>query len=152
MQAYILIFRGVPGGAKPPAPPTRALSEGGDSWRRGVLLILHLPQAIYILHCIAFTQTKSFKKRIKYILIHNITLQSFVWSSIIKYPCFPFWKLIFLFVVSPQKWLGISCFRNEGEMKVLKVHRTCHSINGGSLEITHVFHLSIITSCDKKIL
>jgi len=78
VQAYILIFRGVPGGAKPPAPPTRALSEGGDSWRRGVLLILHLPQAIYILHCIAFTQTKSFKKRIKYILIHNITLQSFV--------------------------------------------------------------------------
>jgi len=41
----------------------------------------------------------------------------------------------------------ISCFRNDGEMKVSKVHRTCHSINGGSLEITHLFHLSIITSC-----
>ena len=28
---------------------------------------------------------------------------------------------------------GISCFRNNGEMKVSKVHRTCHSINGRSL-------------------
>jgi len=43
----------------------------------------------------------------------------------------------------------ISCFRNFGEMKVSKVHRTYHSINGGSLEITHVFHLSIITSYKK---
>ena len=25
-----------------------------------------------------------------------------------------------------------SCFRNDGEMKVSKVHRTCHSIKGGS--------------------
>ncbi len=38
---------------------------------------------------------------------------------------------------------------DEG-MKVLKVHRTCHSINGGSLVITHVFHLSIITLNNKK--
>ena len=37
----------------------------------------------------------------------------------IKYPCFPFWK-------------RISFFRKDGEMKVSKVHRTCHSINGGS--------------------
>jgi len=46
--------------------------------------------------------------------------------------------------------LHISCFRNDGEMKVSKVHRTCHSINGGSLEIAHVFHLSISTSNRKK--
>ena len=36
--------------------------------------------------------------------------------------------------------------RLRGEMKVSKVYRTCHSINGGSLEITQVFHFSIITS------
>ena len=44
----------------------------------------------------------------------------------------------------------ISCFRNDGEMKVSKVHRTCHSINGGSLEITHVLQISIITLQRKK--
>ena len=46
----------------------------------------------------------------------------------------------------------ISCFRNDGKMKVSKVHQTCLSINGGSLEITHVFHLSIITSYRKNAL
>ena len=65
------------GGASP-RPPLRVPPLRGGGTPGGVLLILHLPQAIYILHCIAFTQTKSFKKRIKYILIHNITLQSFV--------------------------------------------------------------------------
>ena len=39
---------------------------------------------------------------------------------------------------------------NDREMKVSKVHRTCHSINGGSLEITHVLNLGIITSYNKK--
>ena len=38
---------------------------------------------------------------------------------------------------------------NNGEMKVSKVHGTCHSINGGALEISYVFHLSIITSYRK---
>ena len=42
-----------------------------------------------ILHCIEITLTKRLRKEIKYILIHNNTLLSFV-----KYPCFPFWKLI----------------------------------------------------------
>jgi len=39
---------------------------------------ISLPQAIYILHCIALTRTKRLRKEIKYILIHNNTLQSFV--------------------------------------------------------------------------
>ena len=86
------------------------------------------------------------------ILIHTNTLISFVWSSIalnIHVSHFKNW--LFSFVVSLQKWLmHFNCFRNDGDMKVLKVHRTCHSINGGLLEITHVFHLSIITSYEKK--
>ena len=40
--------------------------------------------------------------------------------------------------------MHFNCLRNDGEMKSLKVQRTWYSINGGSLEITHVFHLSII--------
>ena len=44
----------------------------------------------------------------------------------------------------------IFCFRNDGEMKVTKVHRTYHSLNGGLLKIPHVFHLSIIASYNKK--
>ena len=35
---------------------------------------------------------------------------------------------------------------------VSKIHRTCHSIKGGSLEITQVNNLSIITSYNKKLL
>ena len=38
----------------------------------------------------------------------------------------------------------ISCFRKDGEMKVSKVHRTCYSINWGSLELR--MYSSIITS------
>ena len=34
-------------------------------------------------------------------------------------------------------------FRNDGEMKVSKVQRTCLSINGGSLVITHIVQESI---------
>ena len=74
------------------------------------------------LHYIALNQTKRLKKKIKYILIHNNTLQSFVWLSIalnILVSHFEDW--IFLFVVSLQ-WL----------------------------EITHVFHFSKITSYRKK--
>ena len=44
----------------------------------------------------------------------------------------------------------IPCFRKDGKMKVSNVHQTCHSINRGSLEITHVFRLSIITSYSLK--
>ena len=40
----------------------------------------------------------------------------------------------------------ISCFRKDKEIKVSKVHRTCHSINGNFAN----FHLSIITLCRKK--
>ena len=67
------------GGASPPTPPLRVPPEGGIHGPGG-LLILHLPQAIYIEHstianCIALTQTKDYKKRkLKYILIHNKAL------------------------------------------------------------------------------
>ena len=113
----------------------------------------HWGNGIFILHCIALTQTKRLRKELKYILIHNNTLQSFVWSSItlnIHVSHFENW--LFLFVILCKSDLRISCFRNDREMKISKVHRTCHSINGGSLEITHVFHLSMITSYRKKIL
>ena len=97
------------------------------------------------LHCIALTRPKRFRKEINYILIHHNTLQSFVWSSITLNIHFSHFENG-SFVVS----LHFNCFRNDGEMKVSKVHRTCHSINGGSLEFRHVFHLSIITSYKKN--
>ena len=67
------------------------------------------------------------------ILIHNNTLPSFVWSSIaLNTHVFYFENWLFSFVVSLQKWLmSFNCFRNDGEMKVSKVHRTCHSLNKG---------------------
>ena len=119
----------------------------------GVLLILLLPQAagnLYsTLHCIAITQTKRLRKEIKYILIHNNTLQSFVWPRI-AFSHFENW--IFLFAVSLQKWLAHfllqKLWRNEGFKGTLE----CHSKIGGSLEITHVFHLTIITSYRKNTL
>ena len=46
--------------------------------------------------------------------------------------------------------MHLNCFRNDGEMKVSKVYRGHATINGGLLEITHVFHLS--TPYEKKIL
>jgi len=101
----------------------------------GVLLILHLPQAagnLYsTLHCIALTQTKRLRKEIKYILIHNNILQSFVKPSIalkihVSHFEAEYFYLWFLYKSDSR----ISCFRNDGEMKVSKVHRTCHSING----------------------
>ena len=72
-----------------------------------------------ILHCIALTQTKRLRKELKYILIHNNTLQSFVWSSIaLKIHVSHFEDGIFLFVVSLQKWLAHFLlqkrWRNEG--------------------------------------
>ena len=53
--------------------------EVGGARMWGAFLILHhtclsLPQEIYILHCIAFTQTKRLRKEINYILIHNKAL------------------------------------------------------------------------------
>ena len=90
------------GGGRAPGPPTRAPSEGGTHGGEG-LLILHLPQAIYILHCIALTQTKKVRKELKDILIYNNTLQSFVWSSIALKIRFPFWTLnIFIFGFSTK--------------------------------------------------
>ena len=44
----------------------------------------------------------------------------------------------------------ISCFRNDGEMKVSKVHRTYHSINGGSLEIPFKYNYIVLKNKNNK--
>ena len=98
--------------------------EGGSPppWGGALSACISLPQAIYILHCIALhsiTETIRLRKEIKYVLIHNNTLQTFFWSSIalnIHVSHFENW--IFLFVVSLQKWLAHFLlqkrWRNEG--------------------------------------
>ena len=63
------VSRGVRGGASPTTPPLHV-----PPLRGGGTACSSLPQSIYILHCIALTQTKE----IKYILIHNNALHSFV--------------------------------------------------------------------------
>jgi len=111
---------------------------GGHSWG-GALLILHL-----LAYCIALTQTKRLRKEIKYMLIHN-TLQRFIWSSIalnIHVSHFENW--IFLFVVSLQKWLAHFLLQKRWRNEGFKGTSDLPLYNGRSLEITHVFHLSII--------
>ena len=75
-QISLLLARGVRGGGQAPRPlPTRAPTEGG--LMGGVLLILHLPQAIYILQCIA---------------LHSLA-QTKIYSDLQQNPlnhCFPF--------------------------------------------------------------
>ena len=128
------------GGRAPWSPPYARLPWEGNSWEGGSLNItsgcISLPQAIYILHWIALHSPKRLRKEIysdsqQY---HSKLCLIKYWN---KYPCFS---------------TRVTRVRNDGEMKVSKVHRTCHTINGGSLEITHLFHLSIITSCNKKYL
>ena len=95
-----------------------------------------------------FTRTKRLRKELKSILIHNNTLQSFVWSSIaLKIHVFHFENWIFFCGFSTK--VTRAFLASETMEKVSKVHLTCHSVNGGSLEITH---LSVITSYRKKYL
>ena len=56
---------------------------------------------------------------------HNNILQSFVWSSIaLNSHVSHFEDWLFSFVIFSQKWLiYFNCFRNDGEMKISKVHR-----------------------------
>ena len=71
------------GGAEP--PDACLLWGGGHSLGSLCYLCLHFPSSGNLhstLHCIALSQTKRLRKELKYILIHNNTLQSFVWSSI----------------------------------------------------------------------
>ena len=103
--------------------------RGGHPW--GGLFILHLLAFPFLRQStfyIALTRTKRLRKEIKYRLIHNNALQSYVWSSIslnIHVSHFKNW--LFLFVGSLYKSDSrISCFRNYGEMKVSKVHRTLY--------------------------
>ena len=119
------------------------------------LFLFHIILIICLitLNCIAVTQTKRLRKEINYILIHNNTLKNFVWSNIALNIHVPILKTDYYYLRFLHKSDScISCFRNDGEMKVSKVHRTCRCINWGSLKITHVFNLSIISSCRKKIL
>ena len=85
-------------------------------------------------------------KELKYILIHNSALQSFVWSSIaLKIHVSHFENWTYLFMVSLHKWLAHFLlhkrWRNEGFQGTSDI---CHSTNGGSHEITHVFHLNTV--------
>ena len=142
-------FQGSTRGGRAPRPPLRLpqLREGGlMEWDFNITSSsgnLHST-----LHCIALTQTKRLRKELKYILIHNNALQRNLSDQVLhKNSMFPIWKTEYFYLWFLYKSDSrISCFRNDGEMKVLKVHRTCHSINRGSLEIAHVFHLSITTS------
>ena len=127
---YVNGTTGVRGrGPSPPPPTTCATPEGGTHGGGSFNITstyISLPQAIYnlhsTLHCIALTQTKRLRKEIKYILIHNNTLQSFVlwvWSSIAIYiHVSHFQNWIILFFVSLQKWLAHFLLkkrrRNEG--------------------------------------
>ena len=96
---------GVRGRAEPLGPSSRAPRRGG-SWGGVSFNITSSSGNLHsTLHWIALTQTERLRKELKFFLINNNTLWSFVWSSIIKYPCFPFWKLIFLL---QKRW------RNEG--------------------------------------
>ena len=87
-------------------PPTRAPSEGelmggGFFW---YYIFLRQSSFYIALHS---PQTKRLRKEVKNILIHNNTLQSFVWSSIaLKIHVSHFENWIYLFVVSLQKWLA----------------------------------------------
>ena len=100
-------------------------------WGGTHILILHLlafpflRQSTFFIACIALTQTKRLRKEIKYILIHNNTLQSFAWSSIalnIHVSHFENW--LFSFMVSLQKWLmHFNYFRNDADMKIARYIR-----------------------------
>ena len=97
------------GGRTPGSPPLRVSSlKGGLSWRGSFNITsacMSLPQAIYILHCIALHSPKL--KHIKRIEIYSDSQQSPSKLCLIKYciknPCFPFWKLkIFIFGFSTK--------------------------------------------------
>ena len=58
----------------------------------------------------------------------------------IKYPCFPFSKLIiFICCFSTNVTHALLALEMMEKYKIFKVHRTYHSINGGSLEIRMFF-------------
>ena len=96
-------------------PPTRAPLSGGGARMGGSFNITSVPflrqYTLNILHCIALTQTKGLRKEINYVLIHNNTFQSLVWSSvalIINVSHFENWLLLFVVSLLQKRW------RNEG--------------------------------------
>ena len=105
-----------------PLELTRVLLKRGAGTHEGALLIicLHFPFSGNLhstLHC----NVESFKVTadIISILIHNNTLQNFVWSSIelnIHVLHFKNWLFFVWFLYKSDSC--ISCFRNDGEMKV----------------------------------
>ena len=104
--------RGIRGGGRAPALLLMSASlRGGHSWG-GALLLLHLlafpflRQSSYsTLHCIALTQTQKLRKELKYIYWFTTILFKALSDQLyyIKYPCFPFWKLIIFICVSSTK-------------------------------------------------
>jgi len=78
-------------------------------WPFQYYICLHFPSSGNLhstLHCIALTQTKRLRKEIDiYSDSHQYASKLCLIKYCIKYPCFPFWKVIILFVVSLQKWL-----------------------------------------------
>ena len=128
----------------------------GGTYGGRAFLILHLlafpflRQSNYTLHCIALPQTK----RLRRLKIYSDSQQypSKLCLINIKYSCFPFLKLIificgfstkvtraFLASETMEKRIG---FKGTSEIPLYKWRV--------ALEITNVFHLSIITPYGKK--
>ena len=86
-------------------------------------------------NCIALSQTKRLRKE-NIFWFTTVPFKALSGRALHKISMFPNWKTDYFYLWFLYKSDScISCFRNDGEMKVSKVHRTCHSINGGSLEI-----------------
>jgi len=144
-------------GVRPPGPLYACPPwGGGHPW--GALLILHLfafpfLSQSYILYCIACTYPiyKIKKRNQLYSDSQQYTSKRCLISIAYSIHVYHFENWLFLFVVSLQKWLARFLLQkrwiNEGFNGTSGM-----PLYGGSLEITHVFHWSIITSYKKILL
>ena len=125
-------------GAGPPlrVPPPWGGGAGMEGSFNITSVCISLPQAIYIehstLHCIALTQTKRLRKEINYVLIHNNTLQSLVWSSVAL--------IIHVFSLLQKRWRNVG-FKGTSDLTLYKFKVTWNYA---------YIPLSIITSSNKN--